>query len=76
MTRIDAIKNVLSSQEFLDVIKEIKDTHLQTIIYSGDDEAGLREFAYQRIRTINEIMSTLESIAQTGKIKDKAWNIF
>lgn len=75
MTRIDAIKNVLSSQEFLDVMKEMKDTQLQIIQYSSDDEAELREYAYQRIRSINEIMSNLESIAQTGEIKDKAWKI-
>jgi len=75
MTRIDAIKNVLSSQEFLDVMKEMKDTQLQIIQYSGDEELQLREYAYQRIRSINEIMSNLESIAQTGKIKDKAWKI-
>ena len=75
MTRIDAIKNVLSSQEFLDVMKEMKDTQLQMIQYSGDEELQLREYAYQRIRSINEIMSNLESIAQTGKIKDKAWKI-
>lgn len=75
MTRIDAIKNVLSSQEFLDVMKEMKDTQLQMIQYSGDEELQLREYAYQRIRSINEIMSNLESIAQTGEIKDKAWKI-
>jgi len=75
MTRIDAIKNVLSSQEFLDVMKEMKDTQLQIIQYSGDEELQLREYAYQRIRSINEIMSNLESIAQTGEIKDKAWKI-
>ena len=75
MTRIDAIKNVLLSQEFLDVMKEMKDTQLQMIQYSGDEELQLREYAYQRIRSINEIMSNLESIAQTGEIKDKAWKI-
>ena len=75
MTKIDAIKNVLSSQEFLDVMKEMKDTQLQLIQYSGDEELQLREYAYQRIRSINEIMSNLESIAQTGEIKDKAWKI-
>lgn len=75
MTKIDAIKNVLSSQEFLDVMKEMKDTQLQMIQYSGDEELQLREYAYQRIRSINEIMSNLESIAQTGEIKDKAWKI-
>ena len=41
----------------------------------SDDDHKEREFAYQRIRTINEIMANLESIAMTGEIKDKAWKI-
>jgi len=53
----------------------MKDTQLQMIQYSGDEELQLREYAYQRIRSINEIMSNLKSIAQTGEIKDKAWKI-
>ena len=75
MTVSEAMQNILGSTEFQEVMKEMKDTQLQMIQYSGDDEAELREYAYQRIRSINEIMSNLESIAQTGKIKDKAWKI-
>ena len=75
MTLSEAMKNILGSPEFQEVMKEMKDTQLQMIQYSGDEELQLREYAYQRIRSINEIMSNLESIAQTGKIKDKAWKI-
>mgnify|MGYP001138053798 FL=1 len=75
MTLSEAMKNILGSPEFQEVMKEMKDTQLQMIQYSGDEELQLREYAYQRIRSINEIMSNLESIAQTGQIKDKAWKI-
>ncbi|MDA9097050.1 hypothetical protein N9J50_01815 [Methylophilaceae bacterium] len=75
MTLSEAMKNILGSPEFQEVMKEMKDTQLQMIQYSGDEELQLREYAYQRIRSINEIMSNLESIAQTGEIKDKAWKI-
>ena len=75
MTLSQAMKNILGSPEFQEVMKEMKDTQLQMIQYSGDEELQLREYAYQRIRSINEIMSNLESIAQTGQIKDKAWKI-
>jgi 3-keto-L-gulonate-6-phosphate decarboxylase len=75
MTLSEAMKNILGSTEFQEVMKEMKDTQLQMIQYSGDEELQLREYAYQRIRSINEIMSNLESIAQTGEIKDKAWKI-
>ncbi len=75
MTLSEAMQNILGSPEFQEVMKEMKDSQMQIIMYSGDDEAELREYAYQRIRSINEIMSNLESIAQTGEIKDKAWKI-
>lgn len=75
MTLSEAMQNILGSTEFQEVMKEMKDTQLQMIQYSGDEELQLREYAYQRIRSINEIMSNLESIAQTGQIKDKAWKI-
>ena len=75
MTLSEAMQNILGSAEFQEVMKEMKDSQLQMIMYSGDDESQMREFAYQRIRSINEIMSNLESIAQTGEIKDKAWKI-
>jgi len=75
MTLSEAMQNILGSTEFQEVMKEMKDSQMQMIMYSGDDESELREYAYQRIRSINEIMSNLESIAQTGQIKDKAWKI-
>lgn len=75
MTLSEAMQNILGSTEFQEVMKEMKDSQMQMIMYSGDDEAELREYAYQRIRSINEIMSNLESIAQTGEIKDRAWKI-
>jgi len=75
MTLSEAMQNILGSPEFQEVMKEMKDTQLQMIQYSGDEELQLREYAYQRIRSINEIMSNLKSIAQTGEIKDKAWKI-
>ena len=75
MTLSEAMQNILGSTEFQEVMKEMKDSQMQMIMYSGDDESELREYAYQRIRSINEIMSNLESIAMTGEIKDKAWKI-
>ena len=75
MTKQEAIKNVLQSQEFLDVVKELRDGQLNRIIYSNEDEAKEREKAYVRVKTIDELMATLESIAKDGEIKEKAWKI-
>ena len=61
--------------EFQEVIKEIRDNQLNRIIYSNEDEASEREKAYVRVKTIDELMSTLESISKNGEIKSKAWKI-
>jgi len=75
MTRQEAIRNILQSQDFLDVIQELRENQLNRIIYSNEDEAKEREKAYVRVKTIDELMSTLESIAKDGEIKEKAWKI-
>ena len=61
--------------EFQEVIKEIRENQLNRIIYSNEDEANEREKAYVRVKTIDELMSTLESISKNGEIKSKAWKI-
>jgi len=75
MTKQNIIKNILMTPEFQEVIKEIRDNQLNRIIYSNEDEANEREKAYVRVKTIDELMSTLESIAKDGEIKSKAWKI-
>lgn len=61
--------------EFQEVVKELRDNQLNRIIHSNEDEASEREKAYVRVKTIDELMSTLESIAKDGEIKSKAWKI-
>ena len=75
MTRQEAIKNVLASEEFKKVIEELRQNQLNRIIYSDEIDVKVREQAYQRVKTIDELMAYLESIAKDSEIKDKAWKI-
>jgi len=75
MDKQDIIKNILMTPEFQEVVKELRDNQLNRIIHSNEDEASEREKAYVRVKTIDELMSTLESIAKDGEIKSKAWKI-
>jgi hypothetical protein len=75
MDKQDIIKNILMTPEFQEVVKELRDNQLNRIIHSNEDEANEREKAYVRVKTIDELMSTLESIAKDGEIKSKAWKI-
>jgi hypothetical protein len=75
MDKQSIIKNILMTPEFQEVVKEIRDNQLNRIIHSNEDEANEREKAYVRVKTIDELMFTLESIAKDGEIKSKAWKI-
>ena len=75
MTKSEAFRNLLQSQELLDEVDAMKKELTDLIINSDDDESSVREAAYVRIRTINELMSRFESIAKDDEIKDKAWKI-
>ena len=75
MTRQEAIRNILQDEEFKKVIEELRENQLNRIIYSNEDDAKEREQAYVRVKTIDELMGYLESIAKDSEIKDKAWKI-
>ena len=75
MNKSEAFRNLLQSQELLDEVEAMKKELTDLIINSDDDESSVREAAYVRIRTINELMARFESIAKNDEIKDKAWKI-
>ena len=75
MNKTEAFRNLLQSQELLDEVEAMKKELTDLIINSDDDESSVREAAYVRIRTINELMARFESIAKDDEIKDKAWKI-
>lgn len=75
MTKAEAFKNLIRSDELNDEIELMREELVQLIINSDDDEVATREGAYVRIKVINEIMARFESIAKDDEIKDKAWKI-
>lgn len=75
MTKAEAFKNLIKSDELNDEIELMREELVQLIINSDDDEVAIREGAYVRMKVINEIMARFESIAKDDEIKDKAWKI-
>ena len=75
MTKSEAFRNLLQSQELNDEVEAMKKELMELIINSDDDEKEVRESAYVRIRTINEIMNRFKSIAKDDEIKNKSWKI-
>jgi hypothetical protein len=75
MTKSEAFRNLLQSQELNDEMQEMQHELTELIINSDSDQQKIREDAYVRIKVINEIMNRFKSIAKDDEIKDKAWKI-
>jgi len=75
MTKSEAFRNLLQSQELNDEMQEMQNELTELIINSDSDQQKVREDAYVRIKVINEIMNRFKSIAKDDEIKDKAWKI-
>ena len=75
MINEQGIANILNDDSFKEAIDELVKMHLDMIINSDVEDKQVREIAYMRITTINEIMAHLQSIADGKKIKDKKWKI-
>jgi ADP-heptose:LPS heptosyltransferase len=69
------IADILKNESFNEVIDSIIQEHLNVITYSNDDEAEIRERAYQRIKTTKELLAHLQSIVDSSKIEDARWKI-
>jgi hypothetical protein len=75
MTKSEAFRNLLQSQELNDEMQEMQHELTELIINSDSDQQKIREDAYIRIKVINEIMNRFKSIAKDDEIKDRAWKI-
>tara|TARA_R110000796_G_scaffold235965_1_gene355155 strand:- start:485 stop:715 length:231 start_codon:yes stop_codon:yes gene_type:complete len=75
MTKSEAFRNLLQSQELNDEMQEMQNELTELIINSDTDQQKVREDAYVRIKVINEIMNRFKSIAKDDEIKDRAWKI-
>ena len=69
------IKAVLNTQSFLDEIKEMTKECYAEIQNSDPEDVATRERAYQRIKAIDSMMTRLQSVVDSDKIKDKSWTI-
>ena len=75
MIKPEGIKNIINDSSFQEAMDQLVKIHLDMIIHSSPEEKEVREVSYQRISTINAIMSHLQSISDDQKIDDAKWNI-
>ena len=75
MIKEEGIANILNDDSFQEAMSELIKMHLDMIVNSDVDDKHVREIAYMRITTINEIMAHMQSIADGKKINSKKWKI-
>ena len=69
------IQSVLNTQSFLDEIKDMTKECYAEIENSNPEDVAIRERAYHRIKAIDNMMTRLQSVVDSDKIKDKSWTI-
>ena len=69
------IKSVLNTQSFLDEVQEMTKECYAEIKNSNHEDVDVRERAYNRIKAIDNMMTRLQSVVDSDKIKDKSWTI-
>ena len=69
------IKSILINQAFINEIKDMTLECFDEIKNSNPEDREVREIAYQRIKAIESMMTRLQSVADSDKIKDKSWTI-
>ena len=75
MEKQSEIKAVLNTQSFLDEIKDMTKECYAEIENSNPEDVAVRERAYHRIKAINNMMTRLQSVVDSDKIKNKSWTI-
>ena len=75
MINKDKLREILQDETFQHVVEDVIQSHMQSIIYSNDDEQETREKAYQRIKTTKELVDHMQSIVDSTKIEDAKWKL-
>ena len=69
------IRSVLNTESFINETKKMIQECFNEIENSNPEDTEVRERAYQRVKAINSMMTRLQSVVDSDKIKDKSWTI-
>jgi len=76
MTKTEWAINLLDSEHFKEVFKELRDVELSKIVNSSQDDIQVRENAYLMINAYNKIYSSIEAMATEKKMVEKRFKIW
>lgn len=76
MTKNEWAINLLDSEHFKEVFKELRDVELNKIVNSDPNDIQERETAYLMINAYNKIYSSIEAMATEKKMVEKRFKIW
>jgi|TARA_R110000787_G_scaffold50268_4_gene120061 hypothetical protein len=75
MDRIERATHLLQDEFFVSVMAALKETEINAIINSNENDCDLRESSYKTIKVLDTLVSHIQSIADGAKLRDKRWTI-
>ena len=69
-------KTLLNDELFKTVVETQRSLYINHILNSADDAVDERERALLKLRGLDDLLASLQSVAQSKQIKEKRWKIF
>ena len=73
--KAERAQTLLDDEFFQEVVDVLKKQQIDVIINSNENDCDLRENSYRNIRVLDLIVSHIQGIAHSDKIKEKRWKI-
>jgi hypothetical protein len=75
MNKSERARVLLSDEFFMELVENQKLLYKNNIFNSNEDDVELREKSLIKYRAIEELLSSIQAIADDKQIKDKKWKI-
>jgi hypothetical protein len=76
MTKVEWAINLLDSEHFKELFKELREVEVSKIVNSDSNDIQARETAYLMINAYNKIYSSIEAMATEKKMVEKRFKIW
>ena len=75
MNKSERATHLLEDEFFVSVMATLKQTEINAIINSNENDCDLRESSYKTIKVLDTLVSHIQSIADGAKLREKRWKI-
>ena len=75
MNKSERARVLLSDEFLMELVENQKLLYKNNIFNSAEDDVELREKSLIKYRAIEELLSSIQAIADDKQIKDKKWKI-